>query len=206
MNLVVRRDAGTGIPALRRGGDYRLPGARVRGADPGQGGPGHAAARGFPQALAKEQLGWLDELAPTSIPWPDGRKLKLLYPEQTRDEDGQPNSPELQVKLHECFALKEHPHICEGRLPVKLWLCAPDGKRLEPTLNWPAFRASYPKLKPALQKKHPGVPWPERNMESLAIPGLRLRASGTLSSTTTLPPANGMPVWCSAFRMLEVLG
>ena len=114
----------------------------------------------FLQRLAKEQLGWLDELAPTSIPWPDGRKLKLLYPEQARDEDGQPNSPELQVKLHECFALKEHPHICEGRLPVKLWLCAPDGKRLEATFNWPAFRAnSYPKLRTTLVKKYPGVNW-----------------------------------------------
>lgn len=114
----------------------------------------------FLQALAREQLGWLDELAPTSIAWPDGRKLKLLYAEQARDEDGQSNSPELQVKLHECFALKAHPHICEGRLPVKLWLCAPDGKRLEATFNWTAFRTNtYPKLKPALQKKHPGVPW-----------------------------------------------
>jgi ATP-dependent helicase HrpB len=115
----------------------------------------------FLQALAREQLGWLDELAPTSLPWPDGRKLKLQYPEQPRDAEGQPNSPELQVKLHECFALKAHPHICEGHVPAKLWLCAPDGKRLESTSNWTAFRAnSYPKLKPALQKKHAGVPWP----------------------------------------------
>jgi len=115
----------------------------------------------FVQALAKERLGWLDELAPVTVPWPDGRKLKLLYPEQPRDEAGQPNSPEVQVKLHECFALKAHPHICEGRVPVKLWLCAPDGKRLEATFNWAVFRAnSYPRLKPALQKKHPGVLWP----------------------------------------------
>src|ERR1035437_6486681 len=72
-----------------------------------------------------------------------------------------PNSPELQVKLHECFALKAHTHVCEGHVPVKVWLCAPDGKRLEATFNWTAFRAnSYPKLKSALQKKHPGVPWP----------------------------------------------
>jgi len=114
----------------------------------------------FLQRLAKEQLGWLDELAPTSVAWPDGRKLKLLYAEQARAEDGHPNPPELQVKLHECFALKEHPHLCEGRLPVKFWLCAPDGKRLEATLNWPAFKAnSYPKIKATLRKKHPGVMW-----------------------------------------------
>lgn len=115
----------------------------------------------FLQALAREQLGWLDELAPTSLAWPNGRRLRLLYAEQARDEDGQPNPPELQVKLHGCFALKAHPHVCEGRVPVRLWLCAPDGKRLEATFNWTAFRANtYPKLKPALQKKHPGVPWP----------------------------------------------
>jgi ATP-dependent RNA helicase HrpB len=114
----------------------------------------------FHAHLAKEQLDWLNELTPPGIAWPDGRKLKLLYPEATRDEDGQPNSPEVQVKLQDCFALKEHPHICEGRLPVKLWLCAPDGKRLEATCNWTAFKANtYPKIKAALKKKYPGITW-----------------------------------------------
>lgn len=114
----------------------------------------------FLKHLAPEQLAWLDELAPLTISWPDGRKLKLLYAEEAATKGGDPNPPELQVKLHECFALKEHPHICENKLPVKLWLCAPDGKRLESTFNWPAFRTSqYPKLKPALQKKYPGTTW-----------------------------------------------
>jgi len=114
----------------------------------------------FLKHLQPEQIGWLDELVPLTIAWPDGRKFKLLYPEEARDEDGEPQSPELQVKLHECFQLKEHPYICEGKLPVKLWLCAPDGKRLEPTFNWPAFKSlSYPKLKPTLARKYPGIPW-----------------------------------------------
>ncbi|HXG46274.1 MAG TPA: ATP-dependent helicase HrpB [Methylomirabilota bacterium] len=114
----------------------------------------------FREHLEPAQREWLDELAPTAVRWPDGSTRKLLYPDTPRDEDGQPNAPELQVKLHECFPLREHPHICEGRLPVKLWLCAPDGKRLEATFNWPAFKAnSYPKLRGALQKKYPGVGW-----------------------------------------------
>jgi ATP-dependent helicase HrpB len=114
----------------------------------------------FPAFYGKDRLEWLDELAPQAIAWPDGRKLKLLYPAEARDDDGGPNSPEAQVKLHECFGLKEHPLLCEGRLPVKLWLCAPDGKRLDSTLNWAAFKANtYPKLKPALQKKFPGNLW-----------------------------------------------
>lgn len=114
----------------------------------------------FLRHLAPEQLGWLDELAPLHLVWHDGRKLKLLYPDSARDEDGDPNSPELQVKLTECFGLKEHPHLCEGKLPVNLWLCAPDGKRIESTFNWPAFKTNtYPKLKPGLQKKYPGMTW-----------------------------------------------
>ena len=114
----------------------------------------------FVTALAPEQLEWLDAFAPLSIAWPGEKKSKLLYPEPTRDDDGQPNSPELQVKLHECFASKEHPHICDGKLPVKIWLCTPDGKRLEATFNWPAFRTNgYPKLKSALQKKFPAMLW-----------------------------------------------
>jgi ATP-dependent helicase HrpB len=114
----------------------------------------------FAKHLAPEQRTWLDELAPLTIAWPDGRKLKLQYPDEPLDEDGEPNSPEVQVKLHECFPLKEHPHLCEGKVPVKLWLATPDGKRLDSTFNWPAFRTnSYPKLKPQLQKKFPATLW-----------------------------------------------
>jgi ATP-dependent helicase HrpB len=115
----------------------------------------------FHAHLAPEQVMWLNELAPAAIPWHDGKQLKLQYPDQPLDEDGEPNSPEAQVKIQECFPVKEHPHICEGKLPVKLWLCTPDGKRLEATFNWPAFRSvTYPKLKPQLQKKFPSFLWP----------------------------------------------
>ncbi len=113
----------------------------------------------FQQHLAKEQLAWLDELLPPIIAWPDGRQLKLLYTDTTPDDEAGPGV-ELTVKLHECFPLKEHPRVGEGRIPVKLWLSAPDGKRLEPTLDWPAFRANqYPKLRRTLQQKFPGNTW-----------------------------------------------
>jgi ATP-dependent helicase HrpB len=114
----------------------------------------------FRNHLVKGQLAWLDELTPLAIAWPDGRSLKLLYLDRHSDGESVP-TVELQVKLHECFQLKENPRLCEGHVRVKLWLCAPDGKRLEPTLDWPAFRASqYPKLRRSLQQKYPGVAWP----------------------------------------------
>lgn len=114
----------------------------------------------FYARLPKGQREWLDELVPLTVTWPDPRKLKLLYAEAARNEKGEVCPPELQVKLHECFQLKDHPVVCEGKLPVKLWLCAPNGKRLEATSNWPAFKTNqYPKLKPALQKQFPGMTW-----------------------------------------------
>ena len=97
---------------------------------------------------------------PLTIHGPEGRSLKLTYSEQTVDSDGQICPPEVQLKLHDCFSLPEHPRIAEGKVAVKLWLCAPDGKRLKPTCNWPEFKAKeYPQLKPVLQKKFPGVAW-----------------------------------------------
>jgi ATP-dependent helicase HrpB len=114
----------------------------------------------FHRHLAPEQLGWLDEMLPVSIPWLEGKRLKLQYPEDATDKTGKANPPECTVKILECFSIKEHPVLCEGKLPVKLWLCGPDGKRIESTTDWPGFRAnSYPKLRAGLQKKHPGFTW-----------------------------------------------
>jgi ATP-dependent helicase HrpB len=106
----------------------------------------------FRAELGSERLAWLDELAPREIRGPDGRRAKLQYTAEAE--------PELQVKLHECFAATEHPRVCEGKVALKLWLATPDGKRIESATDWPTFRKTvYPKLKPALQKKFPGNTW-----------------------------------------------
>jgi ATP-dependent helicase HrpB len=105
----------------------------------------------FHQHLAPGQVSWLDELVPLSIPWPDSRTTKVSYLNE---------SPEAQVKLQECFEIKEHPSLCEGRLPVLLCICTPDGKRLASTTDWPAFRVrEWPKHRQAVAKKFPGLLW-----------------------------------------------
>jgi ATP-dependent helicase HrpB len=105
----------------------------------------------FHQHLEKGQVSWLDELLPLSIPWLDGRALKVSYVNE---------SPEAQVKLQECFTLKEHPSLCEGRLPVLLCLCTPDGKRLASTPDWQQFLArEWPRHRQTVAKKFPGHVW-----------------------------------------------
>ncbi len=105
----------------------------------------------FHQHLEKGQVSWLDELAPLTLSWPSGGTIKVSYCNDT---------PEVQVKLQECFALTEHPTLCEGRLPVQLQLCTPDGKRLASTSDWPSFLTrEWPKHRQSVAKKFPGVLW-----------------------------------------------
>jgi ATP-dependent helicase HrpB len=105
----------------------------------------------FHQHLEKGQVSWLDELLPLTIPWSDKSTAKVSYINE---------SPEAQVKLQECFTLKEHPSLCEGRLPLVLHLCTPDGKRLATTTDWPHFLVrEWPKLRATMAKKFPGHVW-----------------------------------------------
>ncbi len=113
---------------------------------------------GFAAHLAPEQVGWLTELTPTQLPWPTGKPVKLTYSEEAEGGGRTAMSPEAQVKLQECFKLEFHPLVCEGAVPVKLWLCTPDGKRLTSTCDWPHWKAhEWPKQKAAVQKKFPSV-------------------------------------------------
>ena len=114
----------------------------------------------FRRHLAPEQLGWLDELLPLSIPGPEGRPLKLSYVETAEDEDELP-VPSVQIKLSECWVMKEHPRLAEGHIPVRLWLMSPDGKRIDGTTDFPAWKTTaYPKLRSAIKAKYPGLLWP----------------------------------------------
>ena len=113
----------------------------------------------FTEFIGREHLEWLNELAPPAIPWPDGKKLKLLYPDEPRDDDNRANPPEAMRNCTNLPPQRASAHL-RRTMPVKLWLCAPDGKRIESTFNWPAFKTNtYQKLKPALQKKFPAIVW-----------------------------------------------
>jgi len=113
----------------------------------------------FRRHLAPEQLEWLDELLPLSIQWPNGRTLKLTYPQTEAGEE--PALPTVQVRLPDCWALKLHPRLGEGKIPVRLCLLLPDGKRLDETTDFPVWREShYPKRRAAIRAKYPGLLWP----------------------------------------------
>ena len=105
----------------------------------------------FHRHLEDGQISWLNELLPPSIPWLDKGTTKVSYLS---------GSPEAQVKIQECWALEEHPCICEGSLPVLLKLCDPNGKKIASTTDWPRFLLrEWRKHRPIVAKKFPGHVW-----------------------------------------------
>lgn len=113
------------------------------------------------QHLDAGQLEWLQDAAPLRVTGPGGQLLKLLYQEGPVEEEENIPNPEAQVKLSECWNLEAHPCVAEGRVPVRLWLQAPDGKRLDSTLDWKAWKSSaYPRIRSTLKAKFPGFAWP----------------------------------------------
>jgi ATP-dependent helicase HrpB len=114
----------------------------------------------FQKALQPELREWLDELAPTRVKWVRDQTLKLVYvgadPEAKRVA-----SVEAQVKLVDCFGMSDPPMVGEGKVPVRLRLHLPDGKRLADTADWAGWKLKeYPGVRTMLKTKYPGFLWP----------------------------------------------
>jgi ATP-dependent helicase HrpB len=148
------------LPSLRGSGLQEAWSSAFRGLTLGREAQQAELLPAFRSVLSKDQRAFVEELAPLQLPALDGKNWKLTYLMDRGDPEAAP-VPEIQVKLSEIFALKEHPKIAEDRVPVRLWLLDPTGKRLASTRDWPAWRASdYPRLRPTLKTKHPGFLWP----------------------------------------------
>lgn len=115
----------------------------------------------FEHSLTAEQLAVVGAFAPVTFIWAGGKKVRLTYQETTNPAKFGGYVPEAQVKLQDCFQFKNHPRVCEGRVPLRLVMASPDGKKIDVTEEWPVFRkTAYPKLKPGYVKKFPSVAWP----------------------------------------------
>ncbi|MEI6341586.1 MAG: ATP-dependent helicase HrpB [Verrucomicrobiota bacterium] len=117
----------------------------------------------FRSVLSPAQQAFVDELAPASVtvavPGQQPRPWKLSYATDKDDPDAPP-VPEIQVKITDILALKEHPRVAEGRVAVCIWVMDPGGKRLGSTRDWPAWRATeYVRMRHALRAKNPGFVW-----------------------------------------------
>lgn len=103
--------------------------------------------------LSWPQQRLLDEVAPTHLPVPSGRRGGLEYQAE--------GPPVLAVKLQELFGLADTPRIAAGRVPVLIHLLSPAGRPLAVTQDLASFWNNvYPEVKKELAGRYPKHPWP----------------------------------------------
>jgi len=110
--------------------------------------------------LSKEilrQLSWserelLNRVAPEQFQLPNGRSIKLKYPEQ--------GPPIIATYIQQLFCLKKHPVL--GDIPLSIHLWAPNGRTQQQTTDIESFWVNtYPEIRKELRGRYPKHNWPE---------------------------------------------
>ncbi len=109
----------------------------------------------------------LDDLAPTHIAVPSGRRVHLDY--------ASGDVPVLAVKLQEMFGLADTPAIARGRVKVLLHLLSPARRPLQITQDLKGFwDGSYQQVKKEMKGRYPKHPWPDNPWN--AVPTRKTKA------------------------------
>jgi ATP-dependent helicase HrpB len=116
----------------------------------GSGGLLRALERRLPAGASRT----LDEVAPTGLQLPSGRRLQLHY------KEGQP--PWAASRLQDFFGLKETPRVARGQVPIVLHLLAPNQRPVQMTSDLAGFwQRLYPQVRRELSRRYPRHKWPE---------------------------------------------
>jgi len=112
----------------------------------------------------------LDALAPSHFTAPTGSKVPIDY--------GAAAGPTLSIRVQELFGLKDHPSVCNGRLPLILELLSPAQRPIQITRDLPGFWAgSWADVKADMKGRYPKHPWPDDPTEAEATRRAKPRGS-----------------------------
>jgi ATP-dependent helicase HrpB len=104
------------------------------------------------QVLGPERSRQLDQLAPTSIELPSGRRLAVDYAE---------GRPSARARAQDLFGIRAHPTVGDRRIPVVLHVLSPAGRPVQVTADLPGFWAgSWPQVRREMAGRYPKHDWP----------------------------------------------
>ncbi len=91
---------------------------------------------------------------PDRVRLPGGREARIEYPAD--------RPPYIESRLQDFFGMKVGPAICQGRVPIVLHLCAPNGRAVQVTRDLSGFWLQhYPAIRRELCRRYPRHAWPE---------------------------------------------
>ncbi|MCM2324143.1 MAG: ATP-dependent helicase HrpB [Oligoflexia bacterium] len=123
-------------------------------------------------SAAPQALGRLEELVPSSIALPSGRRARVQY------KLGQP--PWVESRMQDFFGMARGPSILAGRLSITLHLLAPNHRAVQVTTDLAGFwERGYQELRTMLSRRYPRHFWPENPLTAEPVSGPRPRGTHT---------------------------
>ncbi|HEY1950562.1 MAG TPA: ATP-dependent helicase C-terminal domain-containing protein [Bryobacteraceae bacterium] len=96
----------------------------------------------------------IEEIAPTHVQLPKGRRAKIEY------HEGRP--PSVASRLQDFFGMKESPTVARGAVPLVVQLLAPNQRPVQVTTDLVSFwKNLYPQVRRELSRRYPKHAWPE---------------------------------------------
>ena len=96
----------------------------------------------------------VDDVAPTHINLPGGRRARIEYPE------GGP--PFVSSRLQDFFGMHTTPAVARGSVPLVVHLLAPNQRPIQVTTDLVSFwKNLYPQVRRELSRRYPRHAWPE---------------------------------------------
>ncbi len=103
-------------------------------------------------ALSYDDQQFVERMAPTSLPLPGGKRMKLTYQRGS--------APRGRAKIQELYDLTPPPTIAGGRVKVLLEILGPNYRPVQITDDLPGFWTGlYPQLKKELKRRYPKHEW-----------------------------------------------
>lgn len=103
---------------------------------------------------ARLPMRMMDQIAPTQISLPSGRRAKIEY------HDGRP--PSVSSRLQDFFGMTTSPTVARGTVPLVVHLLAPDQRPVQVTIDLASFwKNLYPQVRRELRRRYPRHSWPE---------------------------------------------
>jgi ATP-dependent helicase HrpB len=96
----------------------------------------------------------IDEVAPTHVQLPSGRKARIEY------HEGRP--PSVASRLQDFFGMRHTPTVARGAVPLVVELLAPNQRPVQVTTDLVSFwKNLYPQIRKELSRRYPRHAWPE---------------------------------------------
>ena len=106
----------------------------------------------YRQCMTKQQLQFVEKMAPPFLYMPTGHKLKIEY------KAGQ--TPKGRARIQDFYDVKHTPTVAGGKVRLLLDILAPNNRTVQITDDLDNFwRDLYPKIKPELSRRYPRHPW-----------------------------------------------